>query len=97
MHTSLSWKEKDTHGTPYEGPGDVVKPGDFDLDSISKVRVRKRSHQFFKLTYDNFFTYGGDLAQTNLLTMFVMEDGYAVDEIGINTANVLQGVENAQN
>ena len=48
---------------------------------------------FFKLRSDDFFTYGGDLAQTGLPTLFVMEGGYAVEEIGINTVNVLAGYE----
>ncbi|MFX7139963.1 hypothetical protein ABTH88_18745, partial [Acinetobacter baumannii] len=45
-----------------------------------------------------------DLVQTNILlgeaigklglaTLFVMEGGYAVEEIGINAVNVLQGCE----
>ncbi len=47
----------------------------------------------FKLTSDDFATYGEDLAQLQLPTLFVMEGGYAVEEIGINTVNVLQGFE----
>lgn len=52
---------------------------------------------FFKLTSQDFFTYGQDLAGLNLPTLFVMEGGYAVEEIGINTVNVLQGFEDASN
>ncbi|MEM7288853.1 MAG: histone deacetylase family protein [Pseudomonadota bacterium] len=51
---------------------------------------------FFKLTSDDFFTYGGDLASLRLPTLFVMEGGYAVEEIGVNAVNVLQGFEDAQ-
>ncbi|MGI9353407.1 MAG: histone deacetylase family protein [Rhizobiaceae bacterium] len=50
---------------------------------------------FFKLKSEDFFTYGQDLARLKLPTLFVMEGGYAVEEIGINTVNVLQGFENA--
>lgn len=50
---------------------------------------------FFKLTCDDFSTYGADLAELSLPTLFVMEGGYAVEEIGINTVNVLQGFEDA--
>lgn len=46
---------------------------------------------FFKLTSDDFTTYGADIAKLNLPTLFVMEGGYDIDEIGINTVNVLQG------
>ena len=55
----------------------------FETDPIS----------FFKLTSDDFTTYGGDIADLNLPTLFVMEGGYDIDEIGLNTVNVLQGFE----
>lgn len=48
---------------------------------------------FFKLTSQDFHTYGRDIAQLKLPTLFVMEGGYAIDEIGVNTVNVLQGFE----
>jgi len=47
----------------------------------------------FKLKSDDFMTFGGDLAKLKLPTQFVMEGGYAIDEIGINAVNVLQGFE----
>ncbi|MBC8038257.1 MAG: histone deacetylase family protein [Rhizobiales bacterium] len=46
---------------------------------------------FFKLTSDDFKTYGGRLAKMKLPTLFVMEGGYAIDAIGVNTVNVLEG------
>lgn len=46
---------------------------------------------FFKLDSDDFRTYGGRIAKLGLPTHFVMEGGYAVAEIGINTVNVLEG------
>ncbi|OED37556.1 acetylpolyamine aminohydrolase [Chromatiales bacterium (ex Bugula neritina AB1)] len=46
---------------------------------------------FFKLKSEDFLTYGADIAQLQLPTLFVMEGGYDIDEIGINTVNVLQG------
>lgn len=46
---------------------------------------------FFKLTADDFSRYGQLLASTAKPTLFVMEGGYAVEEIGINTCNVLTG------
>lgn len=48
---------------------------------------------FFKLTSDDFSRYGGVLAKTGLPTLFVMEGGYGVKEIGVNVANVLTGFE----
>jgi acetoin utilization deacetylase AcuC-like enzyme len=48
---------------------------------------------FFKLTSEDFITYGQDLAQVNLPTLFVLEGGYDIAEIGINAVNVLKGFE----
>lgn len=48
---------------------------------------------FFKLTSDDFKRYGRSLATLGVPTLFVMEGGYAVEEIGINAVNVLQGFE----
>lgn len=48
---------------------------------------------FFKLASDDFKRYGATIAGLNLPTLFVMEGGYAVEEIGINAVNVLQGYE----
>lgn len=48
---------------------------------------------FFKLTSDDFTTAGADIAALQLPTLFVMEGGYDIDEIGINTVNVLAGFE----
>ncbi len=38
---------------------------------------------------------GEIIGQQGLQTLFVMEGGYAVEEIGINAINVLQGFESA--
>lgn len=53
----------------------------YEADPISK----------FKLRSDDFTTYGDRIAKLRLPTLFVMEGGYAVEQIGINTVNVLQG------
>jgi acetoin utilization deacetylase AcuC-like enzyme len=50
---------------------------------------------FFKLTSEDFRTYGGRIARLKLPTLFVMEGGYAIEAIGINTVNVLDGFLNA--
>lgn len=48
---------------------------------------------FFRLQNDDFTTMGARLAGLGLPTLFVMEGGYAVADIGINTVNVLTGFE----
>ncbi|MGI9332543.1 MAG: histone deacetylase family protein [Gammaproteobacteria bacterium] len=48
---------------------------------------------FFGLRTDDFSRYGERLSKLGLPTLFVMEGGYAVEEIGINTVNVLSGFE----
>ncbi len=47
----------------------------------------------FRLESSDFTTYGGLIAGLGLPTLFVMEGGYAINEIGINTVNVLTGFE----
>ncbi|MFT5504655.1 MAG: acetoin utilization deacetylase AcuC-like enzyme [Gammaproteobacteria bacterium] len=48
---------------------------------------------FFKLSSEDFIRYGETIGGMNLPTLFIMEGGYAVDEIGLNAVNVLQGYE----
>ncbi len=50
---------------------------------------------FFRLTSDDFTRYGETLGRLGLPTLFCMEGGYGVPEIGSNTANVLIGFERA--
>lgn len=50
---------------------------------------------FFALESDDFSRYGEDIAALGLPTLFVMEGGYAVEEIGVNAVNVLTGFESA--
>ncbi len=56
----------------------------FETDPIS----------FFKLKSADFATFGADIATLDLPTLFVMEGGYDIAEIGVNTVNVLEGFEN---
>ena len=51
---------------------------------------------FFRLQSADFFTYGQMIGDCALPTLFVLEGGYAVGEIGINVVNVLTGFEAAQ-
>lgn len=53
----------------------------FEADPISS----------FKLSSDNFSDYGRTIGRLGLPTVYVMEGGYAVEQIGINTTNVLLG------
>ncbi len=55
----------------------------FEKDPISK----------FKLRHDDYFRIGEAIARGGAPTLFVMEGGYAVDEIGVNAVNVLEGFE----
>ena len=47
----------------------------------------------FKLKSDDYFTIGETIAALGKPTLFVMEGGYAVAEIGVNAVNVLLGFE----
>ena len=53
----------------------------FEGDPISK----------FTLRTDDYFEVGRLLASAGLPTVFVMEGGYAVAEVGVNVVNVLEG------
>ncbi|OJF92100.1 histone deacetylase family protein [Pararhizobium antarcticum] len=55
----------------------------FEKDPISK----------FKLKTEDFPKIGARIARLDLPTLFVMEGGYAVAEIGVNAAGVLTGFE----
>jgi acetoin utilization deacetylase AcuC-like enzyme len=46
---------------------------------------------FFKLRADDFTDYGRLIGALGLPTLFVLEGGYAVAEIGVNAVNVLRG------
>lgn len=63
--------------------------------SLGVDTFKKDPISFFKLDSDDFTDYGALLASLQLPTLFVMEGGYAVAEIGENTVNVLDGFVNA--
>ena len=63
------------------------------LISLGVDTYEKDPISFFKLKSDDFFDVGKKIASCNLPTLFVMEGGYAIKEIGINTVNVLKGFE----
>ena len=45
----------------------------------------------FKLTTDDFRAYGRAIGARDLPTLSCLEGGYAVEQIGVNTVNVLTG------
>ena len=47
----------------------------------------------FQLTSDDFPRIGAPIAALGRPTVFVMEGGYAVDDLGLNAVNVLAGFE----
>ena len=49
----------------------------------------------FRLLSDDFLRMGEALAGCGLPTLFVLEGGYAVDDLGVNVVNVLTGFEGA--
>ena len=57
----------------------------FEADPISSFRLRSA----------DFTSYGRLIGAAALPTVFVLEGGYAVEEIGINVVNVLSGFEDA--
>ena len=48
---------------------------------------------FFKLTSGDFLTTGKMISSLDIPSLFVMEGGYDVDEVGVNVVNVLKGFE----
>jgi acetoin utilization deacetylase AcuC-like enzyme len=89
--------------TPYESwsaaleeaCGRIAKYGpDALVVSLGVDTFEKDPISFFKLKSEDFTRYGERIARLGLPTLFVMEGGYAVAEVGINTVNVLEGFEN---
>ncbi len=90
-------------GTPYSIWGDALADAldqierylpDALIISLGVDTYEKDPISFFKLTSDDFTRYGQAISKLKLPTLFVMEGGYAVEEIGINTRNVLTGFMN---
>ena len=50
---------------------------------------------FFKLDSPDFFDAGRRIGKMGLPTLFCMEGGYAIEAVGINAVNVLEGFEDA--
>jgi acetoin utilization deacetylase AcuC-like enzyme len=50
---------------------------------------------FFKLESDDFTDAGRRIGRMKLPTVFCMEGGYAIEAVGVNTVNVLEGFKDA--
>ena len=50
---------------------------------------------FFKLESDDFTDTGRRIGRMKLPTVFCMEGGYAIEAVGVNTVNVLEGFKDA--
>ncbi len=75
----------------------LLRIGNFRADAlIVSLGVDTFEHDpisFFRLRSEDFSAYGRMIAGCALPTLFVLEGGYAVKEIGINVVNVLSGFE----
>jgi acetoin utilization deacetylase AcuC-like enzyme len=90
-------------GTPYEIWGRALEDSckrikkygpDALIVSLGVDTFKDDPISFFKLKSEDFSTYGGRVARLKLPTLFVMEGGYAIEAIGVNTVNVLEGFLN---
>ena len=68
--------------------GDEVGVVSLVVDSFEKDPIC-----FFKLKSDDFLSMGKLISKLQLPTLFVMEGGYDINELGINVVNVLQVFE----
>jgi acetoin utilization deacetylase AcuC-like enzyme len=59
--------------------------------SLGVDTFEKDPISFFKLKSLDFKRYGARIAKLRLPTLFAMEGGYAIEAIGLNTVNVLEG------
>jgi acetoin utilization deacetylase AcuC-like enzyme len=89
-------------GTGFEewriGLGDAIKRieafgPDALVVSLGTDTYKEDPISFFKLDHEDFTVMGQDIAKLNKPTLVVMEGGYAIDDIGINTVNFLSGIE----
>lgn len=61
--------------------------------SLGVDTFEKDAISFFKLKTPDYITMGEKIAKAGVPVLVCMEGGYGVNEIGINTANVLKGLE----
>ncbi|WP_378949081.1 histone deacetylase family protein [Mesorhizobium sp. ANAO-SY3R2] len=89
-------------GTSFEKWSEALEDGcrklaayapDVVVVSLGVDTFEKDPISHFKLTSADYPKIGERIARLGLPTLFVMEGGYAVDEIGINAVGVLTGFE----
>lgn len=68
------------------GPEALIVP--LGVDTFEKDPI-----SLFKLKNEDYLRLGAAVAGLNVPTLFVMEGGYAISDIGVNVANVLDGFE----
>ena len=91
-------------GTGWDDYAEALKQGiarirdykpDVLLVSLGVDTYKDDPISYFKLDSDDYLVMGEMIAGIDLPTLFVMEGGYAVEEIGVNVVNTLTGFENA--
>ena len=89
-------------GTAWSTYGEALQAGlarlrDFGPDavvvSLGVDTFKDDPISAFKLENDDYLKIGEAIAGLGRPTLFVMEGGYAVEDIGVNTVNVLTGFE----
>lgn len=92
------------HGTAWDGYSEALQHAcgqlrqyrpDLLVVSLGVDTYEGDPISHFRLTSADFSRIGAAIAAVGVPTLFVMEGGYMVDEIGINAVNVLQGFESA--
>lgn len=90
------------HGTAWDGYSEALQHAcgqlrqyrpDLLVVSLGVDTYEGDPISHFRLTSADFSRIGAAIAAVGVPTLFVMEGGYMVDEIGINAVNVLQGFE----
>ncbi len=66
---------------------------DFLLISLGVDTFEDDPISFFKLKSNDYFDIGKSISELGIPTLFIMEGGYAINQIGINTVNILKGFE----
>ena len=61
--------------------------------SLGVDTFEKDPISFFKLKSDDFLRIGKLISNLGIPTLFVMEGGYDIEELGINVVNVLQSFD----
>ena len=66
---------------------------DFLIVSLGVDTFKDDPISHFSLASDDYVRMGERIARAAVPTLFVMEGGYMVDEIGVNAVNTLQGFD----